>query len=72
VLEGGHTAALAETLENHLRLVKGNDTDTVTHIFTAASNALVFILASSTKRSHLALYTSTTSIGIATRATNLR
>jgi hypothetical protein len=44
VLGGGHAAALAESLANHLRLVKGNDTDTVAHVFAAAPNALVFFL----------------------------
>ena len=44
VLGGGHAASLAESVANHLRLVKGNDTDTVTHIFAAAPNALVFYL----------------------------
>jgi hypothetical protein len=44
VLGGGHAAALAESLANHLRLIKGNKTDTVAHIFAAAPNALVFYL----------------------------
>jgi hypothetical protein len=44
VLGGGHAAALAESLANQLRLVKGNDTDTVAHVFAAAPNALVFFL----------------------------
>jgi hypothetical protein len=40
VLGGGHAAALAESVANHLRLAKGNDTDIVAHIFAAAPNAL--------------------------------
>jgi hypothetical protein len=41
---GGHAAALAEAIANHLHLVKGNDADTVAHVFAAAPNALVFYL----------------------------
>jgi hypothetical protein len=44
VLGGGHAAALAEFLANHLRLIKANDIDAVAHIFAAAPNALVFYL----------------------------
>ena len=44
VLGGGHAAALAESVANHLRLVKGNDANTVAHVFAAAPNALVFYL----------------------------
>ncbi len=42
MLGGGHAAALAEAVANQLRLVKGNDADTVAHVFAAAPNALVF------------------------------
>ncbi len=41
---GGHAAMLAESIANHLRQIKGNDVDTVAHIFAAAPNALVFYL----------------------------
>jgi hypothetical protein len=41
---GGHAASLAEAIANHLRSIKGNDVDTVAHIFAAAPNALVFYL----------------------------
>ncbi|OSJ32555.1 hypothetical protein BSZ19_18565 [Bradyrhizobium japonicum] len=44
VLGGGHAAALAESLANHLRALKGNDIDAVAHVFAAAPNALVFYL----------------------------
>jgi SMODS-associated and fused to various effectors sensor domain len=40
---GGHAAALAETISNHLRSIKG-EPDTVAHIFAAAPNALLFYL----------------------------
>jgi hypothetical protein len=41
---GGHAAALAEAIANNLRAVKGGDPDTVTHVFAAAPNALLFYL----------------------------
>lgn len=41
---GGHAAALAEAVANHLRSMKGIDVDVVAHIFAAAPNALVFYL----------------------------
>jgi SMODS-associated and fused to various effectors sensor domain len=41
---GGHAASLAESIANHVRNVKGNDIDTVAHIFAAGPNALVFYL----------------------------
>jgi|SRR5579883_292394 len=44
VLGGGHAAALAESVANHLRSLKGNDIDVVAHVFAAAPNALVFYL----------------------------
>lgn len=44
VLGGGHAAALAESVANRLRSVKGNDTDVVAHVFAAAPNALLFYL----------------------------
>lgn len=44
VLGGGHAAALAESVANRLRMVKGTEVDTVAHIFAAAPNALLFHL----------------------------
>ncbi|WP_316193244.1 MULTISPECIES: SAVED domain-containing protein [unclassified Bradyrhizobium] len=44
VLGGGHAAALAEAVANHLRAMKDNDIDLVTHVFAAAPNALLFYL----------------------------
>jgi CBASS immunity sensor of nucleotide second messenger signals len=44
VLGGGHAAALAESVANHLRSLKGNDIDVVAHVFAAAPNAVVFYL----------------------------
>lgn len=44
VLGGGHAAALAESVANHLRSLKGNDIDVVAHVFAAAPNALLFYL----------------------------
>lgn len=44
VLGGGHAAALAEGVADHLRLVMGNEVDIIAHIFAAAPNALLFHL----------------------------
>jgi hypothetical protein len=44
VLGGGHAAALAESVANYLRSLKGNDIDVVAHVFAAAPNALLFYL----------------------------
>ncbi len=44
VLGGGHAAALAESVANRLRSIKGNDMDAVAHVFAAAPNALLFYL----------------------------
>jgi SMODS-associated and fused to various effectors sensor domain len=44
VLGGGHAAALAESVANHLRSLKGKDIDDVAHVFAAAPNALLFYL----------------------------
>lgn len=44
VLGGGHAAALAEAVANHVRTMKGGDADAVAHIFAAAPNALLFYL----------------------------
>ncbi|WP_141340288.1 SAVED domain-containing protein [Bradyrhizobium sp. USDA 3458] len=44
VLGGGHAAALAESVANHLRSTKGNEMDVVAHVFAAAPNALLFYL----------------------------
>ena len=44
VLGGGHAAALAESVADRLRLVKGSEVDIIAHIFAAAPNALLFYL----------------------------
>ncbi|UFZ08041.1 SAVED domain-containing protein [Bradyrhizobium ontarionense] len=44
VLGGGHAAALAESVANHLHSIKRNEIDVITHVFAAAPNALVFYL----------------------------
>ncbi|WMT76958.1 SAVED domain-containing protein [Bradyrhizobium sp. Ash2021] len=44
VLGGDHAAALAESVANHLRSLKGNEIDVVAHVFAAAPNALLFYL----------------------------
>jgi hypothetical protein len=41
---GGHAAALAEAIANHVRLIKGEEVETLTHIFAAAPNSLLFYL----------------------------
>jgi hypothetical protein len=41
---GGHATALADSIANHLRAMKGDDMDAVAHIFAAAPNALLFYL----------------------------
>ncbi len=44
VAGGGHAAALAEQISNHLRTVSAEDPDTMVHIFAAAPNSLLFFL----------------------------
>lgn len=41
---GGHAAALAEQVSNHLRMVKEDDPDAVVHIFGACPNSFLFFL----------------------------
>ena len=44
VAGGGHAAALAEQISNHVRTVRADDPDAVIHIFAATPNSLLFYL----------------------------
>jgi hypothetical protein len=44
VAGGGHAAALAELVSNHLREVKQTSSTAMVHIFAAAPNSLLFFL----------------------------
>mgnify|MGYP001344800472 CR=1 FL=1 len=44
VAGGGHAAALAEQISNHLRTVKVNAPEAMVHVFAAAPNSLLFFL----------------------------
>ena len=41
---GEHAAALAEQVSNHVRTVKADDSDSMTHLFAAAPNSVLFYL----------------------------
>lgn len=41
---GGHAAALAEQISNHVRIVKADNPDAIIHFFVAAPNSLLFYL----------------------------